>query len=166
MVDSDQAERTTVALFIPYDAVELTDWAKESGWYIPKNGVDLTVAVEIRHPTIKVTKAAAAVETEVRIDFGAEHCDNTSGSVRMALVPSTANDFKSSATGSFMSNYGELLTGNGNYNINIPVSKLTAGTEYAVWVKIGDAVHAATAETGAIGGRMSRAGRRKKRVPV
>lgn len=33
--------------------------------------------------------------------------------------------------------YREMVTGDGTYNINIPVSGITAGA-YHVWVKVGD----------------------------
>ena len=135
--ETEQYVTGKVKLSVPADAITLSSYAVENGWYIPDGGWEFEADVRVYNPALKVKSAQLSTDkSKVTAAFGTAHWSN-SCEVRVALVPETAASFDGTATGSSVSPDAVTVAADGEYTADIPASGITAG-KYAVWVKVGD----------------------------
>lgn len=154
--DQDRYVPGKVKLSIPADAITLTEYAKEQGWYLPEDGLELEVQVDILRPVVTVNSImprnntgaeednpAVTVEdaqlsedrSRVTVAFRTAHCSGSS--IQTALVPNTLDAFDGTAAGSFVAEDAVAVETDGTYTADISASGIPAG-DYTVWVKAGD----------------------------
>ena len=131
----------SVELSIPADAITLTEYAIEQGWYVPEQGVMLGsktyVKVYVRRPVIKVTSAEKQNNGYANITFTAEKWKGSSD-VQVALVDYGWDPYDGTDMYTKVAKKSVSVDSDKEYQAKIDISNLDSGLKCNVWVKVGD----------------------------
>lgn len=135
--DSNRGVNGKVELSIPADAITLTEYAKEQGWYLPEDGLELKAELDIRKPVVTVDSITSESNNGVRIEFSTAYWSGSSD-VRVAFLKQSLSEFSDNESEYDISISDAVsVHSDGTHRAYINTFSLEKG-DYKVWVKVGD----------------------------